>query len=61
MFPKYREIEQPLIDEIRRRGGKTHPRDKDARGRTVYDALAEHFKLSEAALGIKIMEKGQGR
>jgi restriction endonuclease Mrr len=61
MFPMYREIEQPLVDEIRRRGGNVHPRDKDSHGRTVYEALADHFKLTDEARGASIMENGKPR
>ena len=61
MFPKYGEIEQPLLDELRRRGGKARPTDLDREGRTVYDALADHFGLSEDTRGASIIENGIAR
>ncbi len=50
MLPTYNEIKVPLIDELTRRGGQSRPTDKDSHGRTVYQALAEHFRLSKADL-----------
>jgi restriction endonuclease Mrr len=61
MFPTYREIEQPLVDELRRRGGRARPADKDRNGRTIYDALADHFGLSAEARAATIYEKGVHR
>ena len=61
MFPTYREIEQPLVDELRRRGGRARPADKDRSGRTVYEALADHFRLSPQARAAVIYERGIAR
>ena len=60
MLPMYRDIEEPLVDEIRRRGGSTRPSDR-RNGRTVYEALAEHFRLSPEGLGQTTHEKGKPR
>ena len=48
MFPKYRDIEMPLLHELIRRGGSQEPTDPDNQGRNVYTALADLFGLSEA-------------
>lgn len=60
MFPTYREIEGPLLNELRLRGGAARPSDRRS-GRTVYQALADHFKLSADDLGETIYENGQPR
>lgn len=57
MFPKYREKQEPLLAELSRRGGKARPSDRDANGRTVYQALADHFNLSSADLAELIFER----
>ena len=48
MFPPYEDIEGPLLRELLRRGGQARLSDRDAQGRTVYEALADHFRLSPA-------------
>ncbi len=58
MFPTYHQVERPLLAELRRRGGSARPADRDSSGRSVYDALADHFKLSEADRLSVIYEKG---
>ena len=60
-FPAYEDIERPLMDELRRRGGAARPSDKDGQGRTVYDALADHFRLSPEARNAVIYENGVAR
>lgn len=57
MLPKYKEIQDPLIAEIQRRGGSTRPSSQDSSGLTVYDALAVYFNLTEADLNEKVYEK----
>lgn len=47
MFPKYREVQEPLLNELIRRGGSARPSDRDSLGRTIYDALADAFSLSD--------------
>jgi len=47
MFPKYEDVITPLLFEIAKRGGRTAPTDRDGLGRSVYDALAVHFSLSQ--------------
>src|SRR5438477_6942188 len=46
MFPKYEEVITPLLVELVRRGGRSAPSDLDERGRTIYEALADHFNLT---------------
>jgi 5-methylcytosine-specific restriction enzyme A len=46
VFPKYRDIQVPLLRELVRRGGSASLRDRDEQGRTLYTALAEEFGLS---------------
>jgi len=48
MLPKYADVEIPLLRELVRRGGSSAPGDLDAQGRTVYEALADRFLLSQA-------------
>lgn len=57
MFPKYQEIELPLLFEIAIRGGSVKPIDHDQYGRSLYDALADYFNLSEDARIFLIFEK----
>ncbi|MDZ7706017.1 MAG: DUF3883 domain-containing protein [Trueperaceae bacterium] len=57
MFPKYKEIELPLLFELMLRGGSAKPSDKDDHSRTVYDALADYFDLSAEARETLIYEK----
>ena len=60
MLPTYREIEEPLIEELQRRGGSSRPSDR-RNGRTVYEALARYFDLTSADLGETIYENGKPR
>ena len=57
LLPTYRDIEVPLLAELLARGGSIRPSDVDGRGRSVYDALAQHFALSKAALALSVYEK----
>ena len=50
MLPRYDAIKVPLLDELHRRGGQAKPSSRDSNGRTVYQALADHFGLSKADL-----------
>lgn len=61
MFPKYSEIEVPLLVELVRRGGRAKPSDLDRSNRTIYEVLADHFGLSEEARKAKIKEKNRFR
>lgn len=61
MFPRYSEIEGPLVEELRCRGGASRPADRDSSGRTVYAALADHFHLSPAERNEVIYEDGTAR
>jgi restriction endonuclease Mrr len=61
LFPKYRDIELPLVAELRIRGGKSHPQDRDAKGRNIYEALADHFQLSQEEREECIYENGKAR
>lgn len=60
-FPSYEDIEDPLLQELRRRGGSARPSDRDRQGRNVYDALADHFRLPREARDAVIYEKGIAR
>lgn len=60
MFPKYKEIEEPLLRELLRRGGRGTPMDGDEQGRSIYTALADEFSLSGKARG-KVTADGEGR
>lgn len=55
-FPKYSEIQIPLLAEIERRGGSTRPSDQDQLGRTVYEALADYFDLGRPERTISVKE-----
>lgn len=55
MFPKYKEIQLPLLSEIRRRGGSTRPRD-EVEGQSIYLALATHFGLTADDLESTVIE-----
>lgn len=57
MFPKYQEIQEPLMGELLRRGGAARPSGKDTSGHTVYDTLALYFKLSDADLALRVFEE----
>src|SRR2546423_1785917 len=46
MFPTYEEVITPLLVELVRRGGRSAPTDRDEHGRTIYEALADHFNLT---------------
>ena len=56
MFPKYEEIQIPLLSEIANRGGKSRPADKNSKGQTIYEAIADYFGLSADTLNIEIYE-----
>lgn len=56
MFPKYQEIQLPLLSELTRRGGKAKPSDVDESGTTIYEALANYFNLTQKARDTKIYE-----
>ena len=56
MLPKYKEIQDPLLAELARRGGSSRPSAKDALGRSVYEALADHFDLPADARNEVIYE-----
>lgn len=58
-FPTYREIQLPLLAELRRRGGAARPSDKAKDGRDVYMVLADYFALSEADRRATIAEPGR--
>jgi hypothetical protein len=60
-FPKYEEIEEALIQELRSRSGSASPSDHDGRGRTVYEALADRFRRSREARDAVIFENGIAR
>ncbi|MGK7924004.1 MAG: DUF3883 domain-containing protein [Spirulina sp.] len=47
MFPKYKEIQTPLLQELIRRGGASKPSEINENGQTIPEALADHFHLSE--------------
>lgn len=49
--PKYSEINEPLILELLKRGGKSAPSAKDQSGKTIYNVLADEFDLSNKANG----------
>jgi len=61
MFPKYTDVERPLLQELLRRGGQARPADRDATGRSVYEALADHFQLSKLERQEAILENGKPR
>ena len=56
MLPKYKEIQDPLLAEIQRRGGSTRPSQKDGNELTVYEALAAYFELTNEDLNEKVYE-----
>lgn len=56
MLPKYKEIQDPLLAEIQRRGGAARPSAKDDNGLTVYEALAAYFELTDEDLSEKVYE-----
>lgn len=60
-LPMYREIEDPLVEELRSRGGKSRPQDKGPKGKSIYDALADHFHLTEEERVAVIYENGTAR
>lgn len=61
LFPKYSEIQLPLLAEIKRRDGQTKPSDLNLEGKSVYLALADYFDLSEEARGVTIDDNGTPR
>ena len=56
MYPKYIDIREPLIAELYKRGGQSKPSSLNEQGLTVYDALADHFGLTDEARNFKIYE-----
>lgn len=58
MYPKYIDIREPLIAELYKRGGESKPSSLNEQGLSVYDALADHFGLTEDARNYKIYEDG---
>ena len=42
-------------------GGRVAPLDHDREGRTIYDALADHFQLSEEERKEKFLDEGRPR
>lgn len=56
MFPKYKEIQEPLLNELFRRGGKAQPSDPDEYGLSIYDVLAIQFQLNKDELNEEIFE-----
>jgi hypothetical protein len=56
VFPKYKEIQMPLLAEIRKRGGQTRPTAQDQQNRSVYQSLADFFGLSTTAINAKVYE-----
>ena len=61
MLPSYAEIEVPLLREIALRGGSARPSDRGILNKSVYEALADHFRLTEADLGEMVYEDGKQR
>jgi len=55
MLPKYKEIYIPLLRELARRGGRSKPSDKSM-GKSIYEALAAYFDLTEADLDKQVFE-----
>jgi len=61
LFPKYGEIEAPLVDELKRRGGKARPQENGHVGCNVYEALADQFHLTQEERNACIYENGKSR
>lgn len=61
MFPKYSEIQIPLLRELAKRGGSSEPSERGPQGRTVYAALADYFDLSETARDTEIPASGRSK
>jgi hypothetical protein len=61
MLPTYADIEVPLMRELARRGGSARPADRDSSGRSVYEALAEYFRLTPSDLAEVFYENGKPR
>lgn len=59
MFPKYSEIQIPLLRELAKRGGRSEPSERGPHGKTVYEALADYFDLSEEARNAEISASGR--
>ena len=57
----YAEIEVPLLRELAQRGGSARPSDRGASGKSVYEALADHFSLTAADLSEVVYEYGKPR
>ncbi len=60
MFPKYREVRIPLLAELARRGGASRPSDLDEQGRTIAEALADHFALPDSVRAVTIWDELAG-
>lgn len=56
MFPKYQEIQIPLLYELKKRGGTSRPSDKNEDGKNIYEAIADEFGLTEDLRSILIYE-----
>ena len=56
MFPKYQEIQIPLLAEIKSRGGQTRPSERNQEGKNIYEALADVFNLPVELRSIQIYE-----
>lgn len=61
MFPKYSELHIPLLAELVQRGGQSAPSAKNENGKTIYEALADYFNLSQEARNEKIDDAGIAR
>ncbi len=61
MFPKYKDIQLPLLTEIFVRGGSIQPSVKDDNGENIYEKLAAKFELTKEDLQQKIIEDGKER
>lgn len=61
MFPRYADIQIPLLREIARRGGQTHPAEIGPDGKTVYEVLADYFELSDEARNAVIVNSGRSK
>ncbi len=56
MFPKYQEIQIPLLHELKNRSGMSRPSDKNTDGKTIYEALADEFGLTNDLRVLQIYE-----
>lgn len=60
-YPRYREVDDALLIDLVRRGGRARPRDQDSEGRTVYEAVADFFGLSQQARTAQFLDDGRLR